>query len=88
MDNKELTEIYNKANKLDTTRHNPITTERIFTAMRGAMDVEREACARECEVMLPILDMQRERDSHECAAAIRERSNVELRGDALLRRPS
>lgn len=30
----ELTNIYNRANNLDPKRHNPITTERIFRAMR------------------------------------------------------
>lgn len=32
---EELTHIYNKANGLDPKRHNPITTERIFSAMRA-----------------------------------------------------
>lgn len=36
MTNEELTAIYNEANGLDPRRHNPITTERIFTAMRAA----------------------------------------------------
>lgn len=31
---EELTDIYNRANKLDPKRLNPITTERIFKAMR------------------------------------------------------
>ncbi len=31
---EDLTNIYNRANKLDPKRHNPITTERIFRAMR------------------------------------------------------
>jgi hypothetical protein len=39
---KELTRIYNDANGLNPKHHNPITTERIFTAMRGAMAAERE----------------------------------------------
>lgn len=42
MTNEELTRIYNEANGLDPKRHNPITTERIFAAMRGAMAEERE----------------------------------------------
>jgi hypothetical protein len=33
--NEELTKIYNDANGLDPKCHNPITTERIFTAMRA-----------------------------------------------------
>lgn len=33
--NEELTIIYNDANGLDPKRHNPITMERIFTAMRA-----------------------------------------------------
>ena len=35
MTDAELTHIYNTANKLDPARHNPITTQRIFTAMRA-----------------------------------------------------
>jgi hypothetical protein len=46
MTNEELTAIYNEANGLDPKRHNPINTERIFAAMRGAMAVEREAYSR------------------------------------------
>ena len=43
MTNDELTAIYNEANGLDPKRHNPITTERIFAAMRAAAEMEREA---------------------------------------------
>ena len=35
----ELTEMYNKANSLDPKRHNPITTERIFKAMRECLNI-------------------------------------------------
>ena len=80
MENKKyLTEIYNKANKLDMTRHNPITTERIFVAMLAAMEVEREAFVAVCGEYDPtdryssVLYIKR---------AIRKRSNVELRGEA------
>lgn len=48
MTNEELTAIYNEANGLDPKRHNPITTERIFTAMRAAMSAERTACMKAC----------------------------------------
>lgn len=48
MTNEELTTIYNEANGLDPKRHNPITTERIFAAMRAAMEVERKACIEAC----------------------------------------
>ena len=34
MTNIELTKIYNRANNLDPSKHNPITTKRIVTAMR------------------------------------------------------
>lgn len=44
MTDEELTAIYNEANGLDPKRHNPITTERIFAAMRAAMATECEAC--------------------------------------------
>lgn len=47
MTDEELTAIYNEANGLDPKRHNPITTERIFTAMRSAMAVDRQRCAKE-----------------------------------------
>lgn len=47
MTSEELTAIYNEANGLDMKRHNPITTERIFTAMQAAMAVERQRCAKE-----------------------------------------
>jgi hypothetical protein len=45
---EELTRIYNEANKIppDRTGRTPITTERIFTAMRAAMAEERKECAR------------------------------------------
>lgn len=49
MTNEELTAIYNDANGLDPKRHNPITTERIFSAMRAAMAKQRMACADEIE---------------------------------------
>ena len=42
MTDEQLTAIYNKANSLDPKRHNPITTERIFVAMRAAMEHERK----------------------------------------------
>lgn len=44
---EELTRIYNEANKIppDRTGRTPITTERIFTAMRAAMAEERKECA-------------------------------------------
>lgn len=42
MTNEQLTAIYNEANGLDPKRHNPITTERIFAAMRAAMAIERK----------------------------------------------
>lgn len=35
----ELTKIYNEANGLDPKRHNPITTERIFKAMRACLSM-------------------------------------------------
>lgn len=44
MTNEELTAIYNEANGLDPKRHNPITTERIFTAMRAVARRETQAC--------------------------------------------
>ena len=47
MTDEELTEIYNAANGLDPKRHNPITTERIFAAMRAAMAEERMKCWNE-----------------------------------------
>lgn len=49
MSDEELTRIYNEANGLDQKRHNPITTERIFVAMRAAMAAEREECAKICD---------------------------------------
>lgn len=64
--NEELTEIYNIANGLDNKRHNPITTERIFSAMRAAMIIERESCIKACEGQADVGD---------CDAAIRSRSN-------------
>ena len=52
MTDEELTEIYNKANGLDPKRHNPITTERIFAAMRDAMTEERMKCWNEINVAI------------------------------------
>ncbi len=66
---KELTRIYNEANGLDPKQHNPITTERIFAAMRAAMATEREACAKICERLLT-------GGIEAYAQAIRARSNV------------
>ena len=54
--NEQLTEIYNDANGLNPKRHNPITTERIFTAMREAARREIEACItrmQETPVLVP-----------------------------------
>jgi hypothetical protein len=44
MTNEQLTTIYNHANGIDK-KNPPITTERIFTAMRHAMAIECQACA-------------------------------------------
>lgn len=72
MTNEELTEIYNRANNNIPVRHLPITTERIFAAMRAAIVAEREACAKACED----LDAYQEDDPGESfAAVIRMRSN-------------
>jgi len=49
MTNEQLTDLYNEANGLDPKEHNPITTERIFAAMRAAIAAEREECAKVCE---------------------------------------
>lgn len=38
---EELTKIYNEANGLDPKRHNSITTERIFTAMKAMATIGR-----------------------------------------------
>ena len=45
MTNEELTRIYCEANGLRTNEFATITTERVFAAMRAAMDIEREECA-------------------------------------------
>lgn len=37
----ELTRIYNEANGIDPKRHTPITTERIFNAMRFCVALGR-----------------------------------------------
>lgn len=90
MTNEELTAIYNGANGLDPKRHNPITTERIFTAMRSAIAIEREACAKLCDEGAELCDTEwankRPDEAAEldavaltkiiCASKIRERSNV------------
>lgn len=56
MTNKELTAIYNEANGLDPNRHNPITTERIFAAMRSVAEKERVACELRCAKTSVLLD--------------------------------
>lgn len=43
MTNEELTQIYHEANGI-VGKNPPITTERIFTAMRAAMSAERGRC--------------------------------------------
>jgi hypothetical protein len=57
MTNDQLTALYEEANGLDPKRHNPITTERIFTAMRAALRAGRI--------------MQRDKDLVRCASAFR-----------------
>lgn len=54
MTNEQLTAIYNEANRLDPKRHNPISTERIFAAMRAAIAVERKASELRC-LKTPVL---------------------------------
>ena len=44
----ELTRIYNEANGIDG-KNPPITTERIFRAMRAAYTLGLEEAARKCE---------------------------------------
>ena len=39
-----LTRIYNEASGIDLKRHNPITTQRVFSAMRAIAAAELEAC--------------------------------------------
>lgn len=81
MTNEELTRIYNEANGLDPKRHNPITTERIFAAMRAAMAREREACARVCEsVRTQYEGTGGWVGAQKCLMGIRVRSNVEVQG--------
>lgn len=79
MTNEELTAIYNEANGLDPKRHNPITMERIFAAMREAVTREREECANECERMVMYPGGRQEAPAHntvwDAAGAIRMRSN-------------
>lgn len=41
---EDLTALYNQANDLDAKRYAPITTARIFAAMRAAMALERQRC--------------------------------------------
>lgn len=41
MTNEDLTRIYNEANGIPEGKAPPITTERIFTAMRAAMEHQR-----------------------------------------------
>lgn len=43
MTDEQLTAIYNEASGINPTRHTPITTARIFAAMRAAMLAERKA---------------------------------------------
>ena len=45
--NEELTDIYNQANNLDPKRYNPITTARIFNAMKAAMEIGYEQGKKE-----------------------------------------
>ncbi len=40
--NEELTAIYYEANNLDPKKHHPITTERIFAAMRAMLKVRSQ----------------------------------------------
>ena len=87
MTDEGLTALYNEANGI-TGKRMPITTARIFTAIRAAIAAEREACAKVCEE--ESLRGLPDDPTHDgilqivcgvaIASAIRERSNAELRG--------
>lgn len=84
MTDEKLTELYNTANGLDPKRHNPITTERIFTAIRAAIEAEREACANECKKQAERQHMRFSgtfaSGAESCEQAIRSRSNAAVNG--------
>jgi uncharacterized membrane-anchored protein len=91
MTNEKLTEIYNAAKGIDPKRHNPISTERIFAAMRAAISAEREACANslnlsrsEALLMAGEITAQEWRTVTAVLKSLqaRMRSNVELSGRA------
>ncbi len=65
MTDAELTKIYNDANGIPPGKAPPITTQRIFAAMRGAAARERAECALLCD---GIFDT---RLGNDCAEAIR-----------------
>ena len=48
MTDEELTALYNAANNITGGKNPPISTARIFAAMRRAAAIEREACAKLC----------------------------------------
>ena len=75
MNDEQLTEIYNKANGIEAGKNPPITTERIFAAMREAVKQEREACAAIC-------DHYEEQATYMASIDIRER-NENKSGDRL-----
>lgn len=74
MTDEELTAIYNAANGI-TGKRLPITTERIFAAMRAAMEEEREECAAHVEQYGCIAGLQGA--CKVMANGIRMRSNAE-----------
>lgn len=45
MTNERLTKIYNKANGIESGKNPPISTERIFAAMRETAKLERGKCS-------------------------------------------
>ena len=85
MTDEELTTIYNEANGI-TIKRPPITTQRIFAAMRLMRKKTKEDCAKVCEAMSKDagrIGRSTEGDSgNDCAEAIRMRSNAALRGDS------
>lgn len=49
MTDEHLTAIYNEANGIDGGKNPPITTQRIFAAMRLIAEKEQERCAQVCD---------------------------------------
>jgi hypothetical protein len=71
MTDAELTAIYNEANGVGEGKRPPLTTEKVFAAMRLVAAKERERCAQVCENQPPNKGIIALAEAERCAEKIR-----------------